>query len=52
MGSLSTEESFHLPKVIGRNLGRKMGRTLNPLKESLASSAMDMVMSRENVLII
>ena len=52
MGSLSAKESFHLPRVIGRNLGRKMGRSLNLLKESLASSAMDMDMSRKNVLII
>ena len=43
---------FHLPRVIGRNLGRKMEMSLNLLKESLASSAMDMDMSRENVLII
>ena len=52
MESLSIDESFYLPRVIGRNSGRKMERTLSPLKESLASSAMDMVMSRENVLII
>ena len=52
MRSLSAKECSLPPKMIGRNLGRKMGRTLNPLKESLASSAMDMVMSRENVLII
>ena len=52
MGSLSTKESFHLPRVIGRNLERNMGRSLNLLKESLASSAMDMDMSRKNVLII
>ena len=44
--------NFHLPRVIGRNLRRKMGRSLNLLKESLASSAMDMDMSRKNVLII
>ena len=43
---------FHLPRVIGRNLGRKMGRRLDLLKESLTSSAMDMDMSRESVLII
>ena len=43
---------FASPRVIGRNLGRKMGRSLNLLKESLASSAMDMDISRENVLII
>ena len=54
MGSLSANESFHLPRVIGRNLARKMGRSLNLLKESLASIAMDMDMdmSRKNVLII
>ena len=43
-GKLSTKESFHLPRVIGRNLGRKMGRSLHLLKESLALSAMDMDM--------
>ena len=52
MGSLSTKENFHLPRVIGRNLGRKMRRSLNLLKESLTLSAMDMDMSRKNVLII
>ena len=52
MGSFSTKESFHLPRVIERNFGRKMERSLNLLKESLASSKMDMVMSRKNVLII
>ena len=37
-----------------RNSGRKMRRSLNLLKESLASNAMDMDMdmSRKNVLII
>ena len=52
IGNLSKEGSLHPPRVIGRNLGRKMGRSLNLLKESLASSAMDMDMSRKNVLII
>ena len=52
VGSLSTKGSFHLTRVIGRNSGRKMRRSLNLLKESLASSAMDMDMSRENILII
>ena len=47
-GSLSTKESFHLVRVIGR----KMEMSLILLKESLASSAMDMDVSRENVLII
>ena len=47
-----TAGSFHLTRVIGRNSGRKMRRSLNLLKESLASSAMDMDMSRKNVLII
>ena len=35
-----------------RNSGRKMRRSLNLLKESLALSAMDIDMSRENVLTI
>ena len=52
MGSLSTKGSFHLTRVIRRNSGRKMRRSLNLLKESLALSAMDMDMSRKNVLII
>ena len=52
MGSLSIKGSFHLTRVIGRNSGRKMRRSLKLLKESLDSSAMDMDMSRENVLII
>ena len=43
------KEIFHPPKVIGRNSRRKMGRILNPLKESCATNATVMDISRRSV---
>ena len=48
-GSHSAKESFHPPKVIGRSSRRKMGRIFNPLKESCATNAMVMDISRRSV---
>ena len=49
MGSSSAKGSFHPPKVIGRSLRRKMGRSFNPLKELCITNAMAMGISRRSV---
>ena len=52
MGNLVINESSQVPEKRKRTLKREMERSLNPLKESLVSSAMDMAISKRNVLII
>ena len=51
-GKPFNKEKFSSPKGDRKEFWKKDERSLNLLKESLASSAMDMVMSRKNVLII
>ena len=51
-GNLVINESSQVPEKRKRTSKREMERSLNPLKESLVSNAMDMAISRRNVLII
>ena len=46
IGKPSVKEIFHPPRVIGRSLRRKMGRSFNPLKELCVTNAMVMGISR------
>ena len=52
MENLVIKGDFQVPKRRKRTSKGKMERSLNPLKQSLVSNAMDMVTSRRNVLII
>ena len=52
MENLLIKGNSKVPKRRKRTSKGKMERSLNPLKQSLVSNAMDMVTSRRNVLII
>ena len=52
MESLLRRENSQVSERRKRISKGKMERSLNPLKESLVSNAMDMAISRRNVLII
>ena len=52
MENLLKRENSQVSERRKRTSRGKMERSLNPLKQSLVSNAMDMVTSRRNVLII
>ena len=52
MKNLVIKGNFQVPERRKMTSKGKMERSLNPLKESLISNAMNMAISRRNVLII
>ena len=52
MENLVIKGNFQVPERRKRTSKGKMEMSLNPLKESLVSNAMNMAISRRNVLII
>ena len=52
MENLAIKGDFQVPERRKKTSKGKMERSLNLLKESLVSNAMDMAISRRNVLII